>query len=129
MRLIRLLLVLSVVLIAPIHAQQPVALSPADALGFDYRDVDLSGYAVSGFEVNFDNGPWQPLGIPASVILPDTIPGGRTYKVLSPFVSGTHTVAFRACNSAGCGGPSVPFAYEHVNSPSASPGNVRKVPR
>jgi hypothetical protein len=126
----RLALVLALLVLAPVaSAQQPVPLSPADAIGFDYTDANLTAYQVSGFEVAYDGGAWQSLGIPVSVILPDTVAGGRTYKAIPPFVSGTHTVVFRACNGAGCGGPSLPFAFECVNSPGTSPGNVRKVPR
>jgi len=129
MRLIRLVLVCLLLLVGIASAQQPVPISPTDAIGFDYLDSHMTDYFVSGFEVAYDGGPYQGIGIPASVVLPDTLGGGRTYKVQSPFATGTHTVTFRACNAAGCGGGSAPFVYEHVVSPSASPGNVRKVPR
>jgi hypothetical protein len=121
--------VVAFVLVAPLVAQQPIPLSPSDAIGFDYTDANLTAYQVSGFEASYDSGPWVSLGIPTGVILPDTPAGSRTYKAIPPFTSGTHTVVFRACNGAGCGVPSSPFAFEHVSSPGASPGNVRKVPR
>jgi hypothetical protein len=125
----RLILIALVVMSVPVLAQQPAPLGPNDAIGFDYSDANMTTYQVTGFEASFDSGPYQALGIPTPVVFADTLAGHRTYRVLSPFANGTHTVVFRACNGAGCGVPSVPFAYEHVSSPSASPGNVRRVPR
>jgi hypothetical protein len=106
----RLMLIALLLMAVPVLAQQPTPLGPNDAIGFDYVDANMTAYQVS-------------------TILSDTPAGSRTYRVLSPFATGTHTVVFRACNGAGCGGGSVPFAYAHVNSPSAAPGNVRRVPR
>jgi hypothetical protein len=125
----RLILIALFLMSVPVLAQQPAPLGPNDAIGFDYSDVNMTTYQVVDFQAQFDSGAWVSLGIPTSVVLADTQAGHRTYKVLSPFANGTHSVVFRACNSAGCGGPSVPFAYAHVDSPSATPGNVRRVPR
>jgi len=110
-------------------AQTPAPIGPTDAIGFDYSDANMTNFAVLGFEAQYDGGPWASLGIPASVVLPDTPAGSKTYKAISPFASGTHSVQFRSCNAAGCGSASVPFAFAHVNSPTVAPGNVRKVPR
>jgi hypothetical protein len=123
------MLIALLLMAVPVLAQQPTPLGPNDAIGFDYVDANMTAYQVTGFEASWDTGVWVSLGIPASTILSDTPAGSRTYRVLSPFATGTHTVVFRACNGAGCGGGSVPFAYAHVNSPSAAPGNVRRVPR
>jgi hypothetical protein len=135
MRPIRLWLVLLLVWIVfqtpHVAAQGPPIVGPNDAIGFDYFDTEMTAAEVTMFQVQYDGGVWINLGIPPGVVLATTLPGAKTYKANSPFTSGTHSVVFRACNTVGCGGGSVPFAFAHGAStaPGAAPGNVRKVPR
>ena len=85
---------------------------------------------MTRFEANYDDVAWSSVQIPASVVLPDTLLGAKTYKLLPPFTSGTHTVLVRACNGVGCGSASLPFVFMSVGtSPTVAPGHVRPVPR
>ena len=122
MRQIPLVGLLGLLLSIPLLAAQAPVIGPTDAVGFDYLDADMA--ITTRFESSYDNGPW------ASVQIPTTVPLGKTYKVIPPYTSGSHTVLFRACNSAGCGSASVPFAFVYAaTSPTVAPGNIRKVPR
>jgi hypothetical protein len=111
---------------ANLLAQAPT-LGPNDAISFDYMDADLATYQVSGFQASWDGGAWVNL---TATAFRDavTTSGATSYKFLTPFTSGTHTVTVRACNAVGCGGGSSPFAFAVVvASPGAAPGNLRKV--
>ena len=106
--------------------QQPVVIGPTEAIGFDYIDAEFQSSQVARFEASYDGGNWSTLGIPPIAAV---IGGVTTYRVIPPQPSGTHTVVFRACNAAGCGGGSSPFAFEPLGAPTTSPSNVRKIPR
>jgi len=108
-----------------IYAQAPVV-GPSDAIGFDYVDASLSEYQVDRFEASYDGGTWATLGIPPVAFSAN---GVSTYRVIPPQSTGTHTVAFRACNAVGCSNSSGPFAFAVLGAPSVAPGNVRKIPR
>jgi hypothetical protein len=94
-------------LVASLLLFQAVTIGPTDAIGFDYATAEMTTYAVSRFEVSWDNSAYASLGIPATVA--GAPAGFSTYKVIPPFTSGQHTVVFRACNALGCGGSSTPF--------------------
>jgi hypothetical protein len=118
------LVALVVLLALPAAAQ-----SPTVAVVFDYSNADFITYSVDHFEAQWDTEPWLPLDVTGEV-LPDTLPESLSYRVVPPFTSGTHTVAFRACNlAAGCGGASVPFGFEYVPVAPLTPLNIRRVPR
>jgi len=108
---------------------QSVTIGPLEAIGFDYLDADLTTYQVNSFQAQWDNGAWVSLGIPTSVIVGDTQSGAKTYKVIPTFTSGNHTVAFRACNSAGCGAASAGFPFGVLSGPGSVPSNLRKILR
>jgi hypothetical protein len=119
---------LSILLIFAL-GQQPTFIDVNEAIGFDYPDADMTFYAVTSFEAQYDDGQWQNLGVPPSVIDANTQFGMKTYKVVPPMMTGNHTVSFRACNSVGCGGGSTPFYFTFVMVPEGTPTNVRKIPR
>lgn len=53
-----------------------------------------------------DNGTWSDVGIPTPANDSSTPTGNNTYKFDIPALTpGNHTVAFRACNIAGCSSP------------------------
>lgn len=91
-----------------VSAQNPTV-GPNEAIAFDYYDADFTAGEVTGFEVQWDADGWLSLGIPPAFSDAQTPAGALSYKVASPFTSGTHSVAFRACNLVGCGGASNPF--------------------
>lgn len=131
MKTFRLALVCLVVLgfIATPSAQVPTITS-SQAVGFDYLDADMVSFSVTRFDVQWDNGVWVSIGIPAAVKLANTLAGASTYKVTPPFTTGNHSVSFRAVNAAGAGAASGPFPFAVVGSPPAGvPTNVRVVPR
>ena len=109
-------------------AQAGPTIGPADALGFDYLDTDLTTSQVNNFQVQWDSGPWVNLGIPPNAVYGDTVAGGKTYKVIPSFTSGSHTMAIHACNTAGCGVASAPFPFVVGVVPNP-PTNVRKIAR
>ena len=112
----------------PLTAQVPI-FGPDDALLFDYYTADLTTYNVTQFQVQWDGGTWATLGLPTQYTNPETLPGAVTYKVLVPFANGQHTASFRACNAAGCGGGSSPFAFARLSVPGNVPVNVRRGPK
>jgi hypothetical protein len=114
---------------ANLLAQSAPTLGPNDALSFDYLDADFATYQVSSFQASWDGGAWVALtATPFKDAITTT--GATSYKFLTPFTNGTHTVSVRACNSVGCGGGSSPFAFAVlVVSPTPAPGNLRKVAR
>ncbi len=110
---------------AAVQAQTPT-LSPTEAVGFDYTDADLATYAVSRFEAAYDgNATYTSIGM----VVSSTANGVTTYKTTPPQTSGTHTVNVRACNAAGCGAASVPFAFVVLSAPGSAPTNLHKVIR
>jgi hypothetical protein len=121
--------VLVISAVVSLTAQNPI-LTPTDALAFDYPDADFTASQVTRFEAQWDGGAWGAL--PMTTFRDASTPAGfSSYKVIPPFSNGTHAVSYRACNSVGCGGGSVPFgfAFAVAETPKAVPGNVRKVPR
>jgi hypothetical protein len=121
----RVLLVVALLLVPMTLAAQ----SPTVAVVFDYSNADFITYSVDHFEAQWDTEPWLPLDVTGEV-LPDTLPESLSYRVVPPFTSGTHTVAFRACNlAAGCGGASDPFGFEYAPVVPLVPMNIRRVPR
>jgi len=127
MNAIRLVVTLAALLmVVAVPAAQAPVIGPNDAIGFDYRDADLTGFAVSRFEASYDSGTWAAIGIPPVAIVTNGI---STYRVIPPQAQGTHTVAFRACNAVGCSSSSGPFAFAVLGTPTTAPGNVRRIPR
>lgn len=120
---------LLVCLTLPLSAQAPTVTS-SQAIGFDYLDADMTAFSVTRFDVQWDNGAWVSIGIPAPVKQADTLAGASTYKVTPPFTTGNHSVSYRAVNEAGAGAASSPFAFASLaSSPAGVPTNVRVVPK
>ena len=109
--------------------QGPIVITSNDAIGFDYAPSDVTTYAVTSFEAQWDTNAWVTLGMPSGVVLPDTLQGFVTYSVVPTFTQGSHSLALRACNAVGCGSPSSPFAFAVLVAPAVGPTNVRKIRR
>jgi hypothetical protein len=107
-----------------LFAQAPT-IGPLDAIGYDYADTDLVLYEVNRFETQYDGGAWVAIGLPVAFVAN----GVTTYKTVPPYTNGTHSVNVRACNAAGCGPASLPFAFAVLSVPGSPPTNLRKVPR
>jgi hypothetical protein len=107
--------------------QTPIV-GATDAIAFDYLDVDRDTYQVIRFEASWDDQAFLEVTTTA-VVLPDTIPGATTYRVIPPFVAGAHTVTFRACRLEGCGAPSIPFPFAFAVAVPPPPAHLRTVPR
>jgi hypothetical protein len=99
-----------------------------EAIAFDYLDLDRDTYQVIRFEASWDDQAFLEVTTTA-VVLPDTLPGATSYRVVPPFVAGTHTVTFRACSLQGCGTPSVPFPFAYAVAVPPPPAHLRTVPR
>ena len=127
MGLTRWILLLGVLMATTVSAQTPV-IGPTDAIAFDYGNADFTAYQVTRFEASWDGLTFGAVTT-QSAVLADTPTGYTSYLVTPPFSNGTHTVSFRACNAAGCGGASSPFAFAYQGSPAGVPTNVRKVAR
>lgn len=108
----------------PVRAQAPV-LGPNEAIGWDYADLDVSTYQVNRFEAAYDGGAFATVGMVVSV----QSAGITTYKTTPTPQNGTHTVAIRACNVAGCGPASSPFGFVVLSAPPSAPVNLHIVPR
>ena len=120
------LAVLLIVALSGVPVLQAPVIGPQDAIGFDYPDADVSGYQVTHFENQYDGGAWTSISMPPVAAQGN---GVSTYRVIPTTQTGTHNIAFRACNAVGCGGSSSPFAFAVLGAPSNAPGNVRKIPR
>jgi hypothetical protein len=103
-------------------AQTPM--SSTQAIGFDYSDTGMERFTVTRFEVKYDTGSFTSVQIPPSFVGGLTPNGYKTYKLVPPFTSGSHSVQFRACNATGCGGSSAPFTFVSASSPALVPGEV-----
>lgn len=110
--------------IVTLHAQGQV-LGPNEAVGWDYADIDVSTYQVNRFEAAYDGGAFATVGMVVSV----QSAGITTYKTTPTQQNGTHTVAIRACNVAGCGPASSPFGFVVLSAPPNAPVNLHIVPR
>lgn len=117
-------LVALVLLVVPLQGQT-VTIGPLEAIGWDYADADLNLYQVNRFEAQYDAGAWAAVGMTVAF----AANGVTTYKTTPPQPSGNHTVLLRACNQAGCGSTSPPFAFAVLSVPSTAPMNVRKIPK
>lgn len=106
--------------------QQPDRLLPTEAYAFEFPDAALLDEAIDRFEVSYDSGAFQTLGLPAKV---STSGGISKYKLIPPQTTGTHTFSLRACNAAGCGPSSAPFAFAPLVSPTTGIGAITKIPR
>lgn len=111
-------------LVQRVEGQTPT-IGPLEAIGFDYPDADLFAYEVNRFEAQYDAGAWTPIGL----VVAFASGGVTTYKTTPTQTNGTHSVVIRACNQAGCGQASAPFAFAVLSAPSTAPSNLRKVPR
>jgi len=69
---------------------------------WDYADTEIPD--ITGFQVKFDSGAYQPIVMPQAETLSDTPAGHKSfrYPVPSTFTNGTHTLAVRACNTTEC---------------------------
>jgi hypothetical protein len=102
-------------------------IEPTDAIGFDYPNLAVD--EIMRFEVSWDGQPFELLEM-SMVELPDTEEDCTTYKVVPPFTSGTHVVAFRAFDGTSYSTPSLMYQFMVEDSSDLSaPRNVRKVPR
>ena len=104
----------------------PVA-TASQSFAFDYKDADLTAGAVTRFEMAVDGGTWATIGVPPVGNDALTQPGSKTYVVPIPaLTTGTHTVAFRACNASICGDSSLPLSFVLAVKP-ATPTGLRIV--
>lgn len=99
---------------------------PGQSFGFDYLTADFTNFSVTRFEMRVDGDVWVDVAIPSVADDPNTLTGAHTYVVpLPPLPTGGHSVAFRACNTGGCGAASPEFSFTLVAF--TSPANVRIV--
>lgn len=102
-------LVLFVLVAVPVLAQVPVAVA-GDRIAWDYKDADLSNYAVNRFEIQIDSGAWTSVGIPTQTT---ATADGKTYLVPFPALQpGNHTVSVRACNADLCSAGLGPLGFK-----------------
>lgn len=114
------------VLSGALTAQQPVPLLPTEAFAFEFPDAALTAESIVRFEVSYDSGAFQSLGLPPKLSTANAI---SKYKLVPPQTSGTHTFSLRACNAVGCGPASVPFVFAPLGEPTTGIGAITKVPR
>src|SRR5262245_5403018 len=125
--MVKRILVAALLLAATVSAQGPAIILPGQGIGFDYSDADLTTYQVRRFAGSWDGQAYGTLQ-PTTLILPDTPPGYTTYRIASPFTTGTHTLQIRACNDNGCGQSSDTFPFAFVVASPVLPVNVRVIP-
>ncbi len=106
--------------------QPPVVLLPTEAFAFEFPDAAFANEGIDRFEVRYDSGGFISLGVPTKV---STTAGVSKYKLIPPQTSGTHIFELRACNPAGCGPASAPFAFAPLSNPTTGIGAITKVPR
>jgi len=102
--------------------------TPGQAFGFNYVIQDLATYSVTRFEMQVDGSAWASVQIPPVRNDGQTGAGNNTYVVPVPALTpGAHTVAFRACNTGGCGAASPVYNFTMVIVPPPTFG-TRIVP-
>ena len=119
------ILLCGVLALVPVLAWAQPTATPGQAFAFDFVTADLATYSVTRFEMRVDTGTWVSVAIPTVANDTQTPAGSSTYRVAIPALTpGAHSVAFRACNSGGCGTASAPLDFTLVIVPPP-PSGVR----
>jgi hypothetical protein len=110
-------------LLALALAQTPIPIAkPADSIGWDFTDEQLTSGLVTTFSVCLDSNPCVQI-TPADAKSP-TVANLYRWK-LPPLTIGTHLVTVQACNPDMCSG-AAPLTFKLVITPDTPP-NIRLV--
>ncbi len=98
---------------------QVPAVTQNNSPALDYLTVNLTTWAVTRFEIQFDTGAFVSIGLPTPTDDTKTGIGAHTYAGAKlgtyGLTVGSHTFAARACNAAGCGtASSPPFSFSYA---------------